>query len=470
MPKRKRGNFEDDDDRLPSASKKDVLEKLIQSKKLLHRALKIAKGFQRQRLGKRLKAATGAGSTDALTRINREIEVLRSLDLDKMTEMQLYRSLMKVKAISTSELLPVEVSRELSRPEGTEENRKALHNVMSGMWKMKPVKDVMEKVMNGMYIALGIPAPVRRPTGQAQKESIEGTLEVGIVNVPRRAKTEGSEALVKTEESGFEEPSWDGFNSADESEDLVANGGVEIDGQGTNEELDEALLSHYDALLGGLSEEESFDGSNYDLRRYSQSSRRLSISLSPHSSQSEAESQSTPPRLQRAPNATKTKTETPKAPPANAGGSTFLPTLMGGYWSGSESSASDLEESTPQNRKNRPGQMARRAIWEKKFGERANHIKQGQGAVAQNRPKGRDDGWDAKRGAKESDRDRRRGKGKRRDFRQATGENALAVEPRKRANPKRDDVGVLHPSWQAAKKAKEAKTSAAFQGRKITFE
>jgi hypothetical protein len=35
---------------------------------------------------------------------------------------------------------------------------------------------------------------------------------------------------------------------------------------------------------------------------------------------------------------------------------------------------------------------------------------------------------------------------------------------------RKDDVGVLHPSWQAAKKAKEAKKTATFQGKRVTFD
>jgi len=35
---------------------------------------------------------------------------------------------------------------------------------------------------------------------------------------------------------------------------------------------------------------------------------------------------------------------------------------------------------------------------------------------------------------------------------------------------KKDDAGPLHPSWEAAKKAKEAKQMASFQGKKVVFE
>ena len=115
--------------------------------------------------------------------------------------------------------------------------------------------------------------------------------------------------------------------------------------------------------------------------------------------------------------------------------------------------------------------MARRAIWEKKFGERANHIKTGQGAVAEKRGKGKDDGWDAKRGAKKSggDRSRRHVEGKG-FYTKRLGDNAIAVDPSKRNTARRrDDTGKLHPSWEAAKRAKEFNKTTAFQGKKVTF-
>ncbi|KAG0645765.1 bud22 [Hyphodiscus hymeniophilus] len=469
MPKRKRGAYEEDGDRVQSMRKKDAYEKLTQSKKLLHRALKTAKGFERQKLGKRLKNATASGSTDEATRINREIAALKGLNLDKMTMAQLHKSLLKVKAVADSELLPAEVKRELPKPEGTEEEIKALHNVTSGMWNMKPVKEIMEKIMSGMYIALGIPAPVGKSKGRVRKESDKKASKSVVVGVSRRAEEEEVEDLETSVKDGLGEPSWEGFESEDEIEGSDADGGAKI-GDGDEEgDLDEETLSRYDALIGSSSDEESFDESNYDIKRPSQHSTQLALSLSPSPSLSEAQSQSLSPSPppEKAPKTSKIKI--PKAPPAKTGGSTFLPTLMGGYWSGSESSASDLEDAAPQIRKNRPGQMARRAIWEKKFGERANHIKQGHGAVAGKRGAGKDDGWDAKRGAKDSGGDRSRGRGRQRDFRLSTGDNTIALEPRK-AGARKDDAGTLHPSWQAAKKAKEAKNTATFQGKKVTFD
>ena len=69
----------------------------------------------------------------------------------------------------------------------------------------------------------------------------------------------------------------------------------------------------------------------------------------------------------------------------------FVPTLQVGYISGSESSATDVDADMAP-RKNRRGQRARQAIWEKKYGAGAKHLKQPNKGT-------RDSGWDLKRGA-----------------------------------------------------------------------
>ena len=159
----------------------------------------------------------------------------------------------------------------------------------------------------------------------------------------------------------------------------------------------------------------------------------------------------------------------PSAPPT---ATTFLPSLtMGGYISGSDSVAgsSDEEAANLQLRKNRRGQRARRAIWEKKFGSKANHVRK--------EKEGRDHGWDARRGAT-AEKSRREKTKKIPDGDKAEvlvmngpggahGAQAKASTPSKAKNK---EDGPLHPSWEAAKKAKELKQKTAFTGKKIVFD
>lgn len=73
MPKRKRGAEND-----PVQLRKDEAEKkFAHCRKLLNKALKLAKGFERQRLGKRVKLATEKSDQEDLKRLNTEIDVLK---------------------------------------------------------------------------------------------------------------------------------------------------------------------------------------------------------------------------------------------------------------------------------------------------------------------------------------------------------------------------------------------------------
>lgn len=77
MPKRKRQTTEDSHSTKPSAQTKHVDEKLFHGKKILQRALKLAKGFERQKLGRRQKTATQKGESAELVRLEAEISALK---------------------------------------------------------------------------------------------------------------------------------------------------------------------------------------------------------------------------------------------------------------------------------------------------------------------------------------------------------------------------------------------------------
>ncbi|KAF9267450.1 Bud-site selection protein [Marasmius fiardii PR-910] len=133
--------------------------------------------------------------------------------------------------------------------------------------------------------------------------------------------------------------------------------------------------------------------------------------------------------------------------------STFLPTLSTGFirgdssdWSDSEASAADVGV-----KKNRRGQRARRAIWEKKYGSNANHKKK---EAAEMNERGR------KRWSQATHGDRRGAsvsklKNERPNKYQAPSD-ANAHEPRSvPIAPTNSNYKPLHPSWEAKKKQKE---------------
>lgn len=270
------------------------------------------------------------------------------------------------------------------------------------------------------------------------------------------AKTEKDDRAVSGKSGNIErraELDVSGSESEPESGDGVRD--VDMEDAGSDEEG----YSRFDARLASDSEDnDDDDGASDDDQLRARSRAQLarsdmSISLSP------SPSQSPPPK--------KPKSQT-KAP---ATSTTFLPSLMmGGYWSGSESEPEEIEEEP--KRKNRMGQQARRALWEKKYGASANHVKEQQ----KGGKKGRDSGWDPRKGATGD------GDSGRRKF--GTGSNATAVVSEKRfgqsgtgketrggpSKKKPDDNKPLHPSWEAARKAKEQKATASFSGKKVVFD
>lgn len=450
--------------------------------------------------------ATKAADAAQMARIRKEIDALKTLDLDKVVEQRLARGLGKIKAMADSGFLPAgwgQAGEGVKGWEGEkgEEEIKLWNNVVSGMWNFKVVKSVWEGVIRGSYMSMGIPAPVLEKGKKGKdKAKDKAKADEAKKNSRKEAQSEdGEESDVdmenttqnssdKKKKKKNEEESWDGFDSPGDDEDEDGSDDDEENEEG-NDSIDEETLSRYDALLGASSDEESFDEEEYLKKNPSKSkaNTRLSLSLSPTPSRSpspaasislsddsaiikstkhrkSSPSPSPSPSSSPQPKAKKTKKLPAPDPTKN---STFLPTLMGGYWSGSES-ASSLSDTDmkPAVRKNRMGQKARQALWEKKFGRGAKHIAAGKMSMEQER--------EAKRAEKAGRKPRDLGRRPKADFRNDKG-NANTVEVKARAGATagtkaRDDVGVLHPSWEAAKKAKEEKAKATFSGKKVVFD
>ncbi|KAJ3879976.1 Bud-site selection protein [Lentinula edodes] len=154
------------------------------------------------------------------------------------------------------------------------------------------------------------------------------------------------------------------------------------------------------------------------------------------------------------------------------GESTFLPTLSAGFIRGSDSDWSDREDDAVDlgQKKNRRGQRARRAIWEKKYGKNANHKKK-EAALNEN-----------ERGRKRwpnGDSSSNRPSNK-------AGTSRKPHQSEAPTRPRQQDSGweqremtvlhqdhesrPIHPSWEAKKKLKERQSAAAIpSGRKIKF-
>lgn len=283
----------------------------------------------------------------------------------------------------------------------------------------------------------------------------------------RKKETEEDATMVDQAESDEEESEFEGFESdVDEPGPAVGEPDSEA------EAVEEAEFSKFDELLGS-SDDDDDEEVNEELYSRFKGQEKVNlddISVSGSGSESDVEedlsessgSASPPPAKKVKESKTKTKKTTKIGLVRD---STFLPTLMGGYISGSES-ASDIDVAPP---KKRLGQRSRQAIWEKKFGVRAKHLRK------EKQNGGRDAGWDMKRGAVEAGDQGHRGpwkKGITNPMAHSRSNQGPQQQDTARKEPKpskRDDEGVLHPSWQAAKKAKEQK-STQFSGQKIVFD
>ena len=309
-------------------------------------------------------------------------------------------------------------------------------NVTARLFNSNPVRDALPSIIDDIRKIIGVPNEKKEAPGKKTKK----------------------ETRVEPEDvSGSEENGGDARIASDSDESMGDDG------------VDQSLYASQLAPSGSESESESEDDdegrpakSRYDIAR--------DISLSPTPSNSDPDS--SPATAQKS---SKSKS---RAPRESASTTTFLPSLtVGGYWSGSESEPED-EAPASTVRKNRMGQQARRKLWEKKYGAQANHIKK------QKTSNDRDSGWDLRRGAVDTQDTRGKGKGK---FGKGSGFNDKPRDHGHESRPVKDDrqrkaAGgrpsnkpavddkPLHPSWEAAKKAKEQKAKMTFQGKKVTFD
>ncbi|KAL4962156.1 BUD22 family protein [Aspergillus stella-maris] len=445
----------------------------------LSRALKAARISERQKLGRRqkeVKVPAGAeddaavrnskykkgkgkmggkskkGDVDpeeAARRIEGEIAVLKTLDPTKCAEKYLFKQLAKTKRIEETQVFyRFKQAKKLTveAPKSTEEA-----NVTARLFMSQPVKNVLPGIMERLKALFALDKEsgkkVKKGTGKATENDEE------------QAQREVSIPVSDDEDDAGDEDI--------EMEDTDGNSDSEED------------YSAFDARLAPDSDEE--EESEDDALTRPQI-RRSSMSITPSPEPSPEPSISLSASRTPSPPPTKKPKPTGKEPKAPATSTTFLPSLMmGGYWSGSENEESDVDaenaaDDIAPKRKNRMGQQARRALWEKKYGAGAKHVKETANKKGNKKGKGRDSGWDLRKGATGD------GDGSRSRF--GTGSNSMAVTGERRfggasagagdggkdAKKKADANKPLHPSWEAARKAKEAKATAAFSGKKVVFD
>lgn len=176
MPKRKRGeegtpDVDDvEDDHALRIRKSRLIAQTEQGNILLHRSLKVARGFERQKLGRRQKAAKE--NPPELLRLKEEVIALKQLDLVKTAENYLLKELVRTKRIREA---PAFVGRYGKDAEGKVQRVKAgtEANVVGRLMNSNPVKEVLPKIMSKIYSCLGLderPSSTKA-TGKTDKTS-----------------------------------------------------------------------------------------------------------------------------------------------------------------------------------------------------------------------------------------------------------------------------------------------------------
>lgn len=357
---------------------------------------------------------------------------------------------MKQKDVASSPRLPPSVAAASKPTLDT-----ATANVTARLYNAKPVKDAI----------IGVVPTIRAALGLDNRPRVEKAAEVGSRENERSTSGQAQPQIASSKHTVQDDSLSDYYSVSDnemfEEEDNqvpTGNGRADLDVSDDSE-----ALAGLDARVAGSSDEDE-PGDSAHLRDGAGSD-----ASSQSSSVSEAAVNPPPPK--RRESGKQNERATAK----------FMPSLtMGGYVEGSDSDPEPFDDQ-PQ-RKNRRGQRARQAIWEKKFGKGAKHLqkdaaKTGKGAG----PGKRDEGWDPKRGAHsgstapskgykprwQQDREQRKRSGE--DA--ASGGNAMELGPRKASKKLSHEPQGLHPSWEAAKRVKEQKQQgASFSGRKMVFD
>ena len=389
---------------------------------------------------------------------------LQKLDLRVTAELHIYKSMLKSKLIISASAFPSYI---LEKVKASAVPQDVAHvNVHARLFKSNAVVSSMADIMNDIRATLGIESEI---SGGKKKRlrAVDYAAEDNPTKQITVKNNEPQETFIKESESHIES--------------IVKPLQEEYGVHGSDDKtLD---LDFYKARLAVSSDDESFQGVNSE---GSWAASQVLSHVTPNSQSPSPPSSSSIPSASASSRPHKTPSTTPKS-------TTFLPSLTMGYISDSNSEISNLSSTAsnggPKLRKNRRGQQERRQIWEKKYGQNANHLKNHTDPLS-SRHRDRDRGWDARKGAStpENQGRRGRGRGRGRDVRTgssrsvgrggptSSGANSDPVQAITKANRveggikgKQTTEAALHPSWEAAKKAKEKRTGVSFQGKKVVF-
>jgi hypothetical protein len=461
MPKRKRSSPSAAGDAVststPARRAKLCEKRLADAQKPLLQALRYSSMLERQKHSRRKKDASKKNDPKTIDRLNAEYQTLKALNLEQVGDQHLRKTLGRVKSLKDAEPLQEYIAgiREGSKDSNT-------LNVMARLFKVTQVKKVVDGVIEDLKGILGV-----AKGKEGVKEEADG------VKVQER-KAPRDQEPAKKDDVDMKDVSDEGDNpymafsariaepssGEDDSEASVTDDErpPSIADSESEHDPDADLDAASESESEGLDEAKEIGGTNGE------------PSSNEDSEDSDAEFDSDSDSDSAAIATKKARTKAIEEKPTT---SAFIPALShAAYFSGSESEASDLDvDMAP--RKNRRGQRARQKLAELKYGQKAKHLEKAQRSAT----------FDPKRGAVSgTDKRQRRGKPMGRGPQQSggnaepLGERSDKKDRKMGIGKKRDDKGELHPSWQAAKKAKESTklkidvSGAKPAGKKVVFD
>ncbi|GAA6035729.1 hypothetical protein JCM8097_005672 [Rhodosporidiobolus ruineniae] len=359
----------------PAEQERSLKTYLHHAVKLLNKAVKKSKTFELQKLTRKLKQTRepkdGAAVDAALVAdLEAQLLAIKNLNLDAVPAHLLTTRLAKLPVLRSAPFLPSLLSSFPSTskakfadldPQSAE--GKARNRVLAN----KTVGEAWDEVSRAVRRRMGEEVDSKGKDKGKGKEK-EPEKKRGMTMDPGRAAALEA-ALLKGGEDNDEE-------GAQSSEDEGPAAGFSDDEEGAgsgDEDDDEAIERELAALNDGVGSEGEWSGSeDEDAGSDDDAASTSSFPSRPSKKRQPSLSPSPPP-------AKKAKSALKPGKPITS--SSFLPSLAAGYVSYSDSDGEDAKwvkdaerEDKKGQRKNRRGQRARQAIWEKKFGSAANHV------------------------------------------------------------------------------------------------
>ncbi|QRV77817.1 Bud22 family protein [Ceratobasidium sp. AG-Ba] len=432
-----------------------VSGKLHHSFKEAIKAAKKAKTFEVQRTIKKLKEAKSKGGGEDILSLEKKLKMTKELDHATLARISLARKVQKIKALAIHPAIQSALEA-ATVPSLDSIHNDSKHALLSSKILAGEV-DRLCTVLKDLVEPLATKVNEESEDKEADVEDAEEEVEEWKGVAPASVSDSSSEGSDSESDSGSDDskPDPSALQSA------LSKLGIKLDASepaptpsSDSEDEDSVVLDE------GEEEEDVDDQASWESGSIDSEGK---VRRAPSVSSSDSSGSSPPTKRSKA--------------ESGGAGSRFLPSLATGFIRGDGSDIEDAD--TGPGRKNRRGQRARKAIWEKKYGKNANHVKKAreEAMAARGRGRGRGRGGRPGRGGAPNERNRghigadvARGQGGR--VRPppvelpTTQDGGWAQRAAKKADEK-----PMHPSWIAKQKLKEKESLASTpaQGKKIVF-